>query len=120
MLDKKTFCALMREFRTLRNDTHAAHEALKKLDPDFGGLNLSRHENFIVGLLERLVDDSEADSMVSYFIYEREWGEKQDSSGKDTGPVTIANKNYKLKTPEHLYDIIVALQKHNQKENADT
>lgn len=114
MISKQRFCELLRQFREIENDTAAAHNALKKLDPDFGGLSLSRHANLIGRLLEELVDDTGQDSMVSYFIYERNWGEK------DMGPVTIQGRNFKLKTPEHLYEIIMACHKNNEKNNADT
>ena len=118
MIDKKEFCALLREFKSIVDDTQEAHEALRKLDPDFGGLHLSRHEDFALSLIERLVEDDAYDSMTSYFIYERDWGRRD--SEDELGPVTIGGKNYKMKTPEQLYDVILAVQENNKKENADT
>jgi len=72
MLSKKEFCDLLRKFHELELDTAEAHKALKKLDPDFGGLALCRHENFIVDLLKKLMNDEGEHSWIDYFIYERE------------------------------------------------
>jgi hypothetical protein len=90
----------MTEFKLLRDDLDNAHNALKKLDEDFGGLHLGRVDDLILNVLKTVMDDKEND-WIGYYIYEIEWGQKY----KD-GYVEQNNKNIKLKTFEDLYNIL--------------
>lgn len=100
-MQKERFCAKLREFHQLVIDAKSAHNALKTLDPEFGGLFLGRHETMILALLEELMEDTGKDSMISYWVYELDWGKK----AKDY-KVTCHGKNYTLQTPEQLWDFI--------------
>jgi len=100
MLDKEQFIKIMTEFKLLRDDLDNAHNALKKLDEDFGGLHLGRVDDLILNVLKTVMDDKEND-WIGYYIYEIEWGQKY----KD-GYVEQNNKNIKLKTFEDLYNIL--------------
>lgn len=99
-MDKKTFIKLMTDFLFLLEDTELVHKSLKKLDPDWGGLFLTRHETLIVTLFEQAMGDTS--QWIGYWLYELEQGKKwhkkcvTDKNGKDV----------KLKTLNDLWDII--------------
>jgi len=101
MIDKETFCKYMREWESLEADTKNAHEALKKLDPDFGGLYLGRHSSLISNLLSDLMNDNHKDSWISYYVYELDFGKKANEY-----KVGFEGRDYVLDTPEALYDFI--------------
>lgn len=101
MIPKEQFCVLLREYEQLVKDRVVAHEAMRTLDPDFGGLHLSRHENMIVGLLQKLMDDEGRDSWICYWIYETDFGKKD----LLVSCLECQNELY-LRTPEMLYDFM--------------
>jgi len=91
----------MKEFHEIVKDTDAVHDAMKKLDPDFGGLSLGRHESLALELLRKLTGDTSANSWISYYIYELDWGKKP------LGEVVVRSKRWaKLGSIEKLFDII--------------
>lgn len=100
MISKEQFCKWMEDFRTLERDTRRVHEALNTLDPDFGGLFLSRHETMILRLIEELMDDTSKDSMISWFVYDTEWGKSHNWCK------CSCKKEFTVETPEILYDVL--------------
>lgn len=115
MLPKDKFCKLLRQFHELVKDAHGAHKSLKKLDPDFGGLSLGRHETMICSLLCELMEDNTKESWISYWIYELEWGVEAKKR-----KVTCHGKNYTLQTPEQLYNFMTHALCQNTKPNGQT
>ena len=97
MLSKDHFITTINELHEIENDIDNAHTALQKLDPDFGGLYLSRVTSLVVQTLKRSMDDI-AD-WISYFIYELDYGKKWKSGMVVSGK----GKDIKLKTAEDLY-----------------
>jgi hypothetical protein len=99
-MEKKDFINLMEEFIKLKKDTDDAHEAMVKLDPDFGGLTLSRHESMIMRLIEKLMKD-EKNGWIGYWMYELNFGKNATKSS-----VEINDKNISIKTLSDLFNII--------------
>ncbi len=100
MLNKDKFTKAITELQLLEQDIECVHNALKKLDPDFGGLYLSRVSTLIVSVLKDAMDDKY--DYIDYFIYELEYGKKWKK-----GTITASNgKDIKLQTVEDLYNYL--------------
>jgi len=99
-MDKKTFIKYLSEIKSICEDVNGVHEALKKLDPDFGGFYMTRAEDKMIELLAVAVEDKT--DYLGYWIYENDWGKgikKNSVTDKDGKPIP-------LKTPEQLYSAI--------------
>ena len=72
MLSKNKFIEVINEFKSIEFDIESASDALKKLDPNFGGLYLSRITNLTLNLLSEAVNDKY--DYISYFIYDLNYG----------------------------------------------
>ena len=97
---KEAFLKVMKEYKQLIDDIDNVHNAMKKLDPDFGGFCISRLENFCSKLIKHSFDDKF--DWISYYMYDLEWGKKYKKG-------TIIGDNGKiipLKTLEDLYNLL--------------
>ena len=100
IMDKKEFVKSLINIKSILDDIDGVHLALKKLDPDFGGLYMSRVETALIDMLEKLVDDKS--QWISYYIYDLEWGKKW----KLKSVTDKRGKDIPLKTMENLFDCI--------------
>ena len=98
-MNKQLFLKMMKEYKQLSDDIDNVHQAMKKLDPDFGGFCISRVESFCTKLIKHSFDDKFG--WVEYFIYDLEWGKKYKK-----GSVTENGKITPLKTLEDLYELL--------------
>jgi len=101
-MTKKDFIKAMTDLKLLKDDLNNAHNALRKLDPDFGGLYLGRVENLVLDILTTVMNDKK-NGWIIYYIYELDCGKKYHK-----GCVISKNgKNIKLKTFTDLYNILI-------------
>jgi hypothetical protein len=99
-MNKEVFLKLMKDYKQLIDDIDNVHNAMKKLDPDFGGFCISRVEEFCSKVIKLSFDDKF--EWISYYMYDLEWGKKYKK-----GSVTDKNgKNIPLKTLEDLYKLL--------------
>lgn len=99
-MNKKEFTDTLKNIKSVIDDIGGVHNALRKLDPDFGGFYLSRVETVLLDMLKKLTDDKY--DWIGYYVYELEWGKKW-----KRGTITLKNKkDVPLKTMSDLYDII--------------
>lgn len=99
-MNKDQFIKTMTDLKALCDDLDNAHKALKRLDPDFGGLYLSRATQISLDILHIAMEDTS--NWISYFIYDLEWGK-----GWHRGVVkSKCGKDIRLKTFEDLYKIV--------------
>ena len=98
-MTKKVFIKMMTDYKKLQDDIDSVHDAMRKLDPDFGGFCISRVECFIMELIKHTFND-ESD-WVAYYIYDLSWGKKYKK-----GCVTEKDKDIPLKTLSDLYNLI--------------
>jgi hypothetical protein len=98
-MDKKQFKKIIEEFTLLKKQTDILDNALKTLDPEFGGLCLHRHEGLILDLLKSIMkDDGE---WIDYWVYELEYGKKAKKNS-----VSVKDKNIPIKTINDLYNLL--------------
>ena len=90
----------MTELLKLREDISNVDRALKKLDPDFGGLHLSRAEELTVSVLEESMNDQEV-KWIKYWLYELECGEKA-----TVDSVSSNGESIPIRTIDDLYDLL--------------
>ena len=101
MLTKEQFIKSIIELKQIEEDLEDVHQALQKLDPDFGGFYLSRVSTLVIDLLQSAMNDESED--ISYFIYELDWGGKW----KKGAYTDKDKKDIKLKTIEDLYNLLI-------------
>lgn len=106
MISKERFCKIINNLKEVNEFVKETNERAKKLNDaiisDFyNTMSLSiSHEEIVVELLDNMFDTD----MISYWIYELDYGKKyrkgciQDSNGKEIN----------VKTAEKLYDYLVA------------
>jgi hypothetical protein len=99
MITEKKFIELMTKFKQLSEDEDNMHNAMRRLDPDFGGFNLSRYSDILLELLKLLVND-EAD-WISWYVYEKNWGKEKKLTCYDKN-----NKKLPSNTLKDLYNLI--------------
>jgi len=94
----KEFTGWMKKFKELNDNVERANEGLKLLYDDFNGVFLGWHEQFMLDLIKRLMDD--VNDWIGWYIYENKWGQ---------GKMKCYDKNNKLlksKTIEDLYNLV--------------
>ncbi len=106
MISKERFCKIINNLKKVNEFVEETNERARKLDDaiisDFyNTMSLSiSHEEIVVELLDNMFDTD----MISYWIYELDYGKKyrkgciQDANGKEIN----------VKTAEKLYDYLVA------------
>jgi hypothetical protein len=104
-MNKKNFIKMMTDYKSLIDDIDGVHNAMTKLDPDFGGFCISRVENYCFKLIELIMGDK--DGWIEYYIYDLGWGKKWTK----TSMSDENNKSIKLKTLEDLYKLLTDNQK---------
>jgi hypothetical protein len=105
-MNKKMFIKTMKDLKSLTDDSHGVHLAMKKLSPDFGGFYNDRAETIVVDLLRDAFNDNEND-WLGYFIYELNWGNEY-----RPGTITDKGGKIKLKTLDNLYNLLIGKQQY--------
>lgn len=100
-LNKKDFINSMKELKKIIDDVHNVDDALRKLDPDFGGFFISRVINVNFHLLKNIFNDK--DDWIEYYVYELNWGK----SWKKGMITSKEGDDIKLKTLSDLYKILI-------------
>lgn len=98
-MTKKNFKQYMNRLLELKHIQDELNDVLKKIDPDFNFICLSKHEDLIVDLIQECMND-EAD-WVQYWLYELDEGKR---AKKDS--VRVKGKNVPIKTLDDLYNLI--------------
>ena len=108
LLTKDEFINYMNEYKKIYDSSEKLNEALRTYDncTDFSGFSnfraLSLIEDLLVRLMNDEVNDSDGYSMISYFIYELEFGSKYRE-----GMITEADGTpINLSSVESLYDYL--------------
>ena len=106
-MDKEKFCSLMNRLRYLEEIDLQRFKAFNKYGITFEDPLKNDLFELAIDMLAASVNDFE--DWVTYFIYELDFGREPKS-------VLLDGKEYELKTPEQLYDLIQILS--DREENA--
>lgn len=100
---KELFIETMDEIKKQHIHDSKCSEAFKTILPDdyISGYNNIHLHNQLIKLLKLAMNDNHNDSWIEYYIYELDFGEKFTK-----GDVKIKNKDFELKTPEGLWELL--------------
>jgi len=94
-ITKKNFIKYIKEIVSLKRDAEKLNDVLKNIDPDFGGLYLTRHETLLVEILQDAMNDE--NDWIGYFLYEMNCKFSKKPVGKEN------KKNLYIKNYNDLY-----------------
>lgn len=113
MLTKKQFIQAIEQLQEMKDISHKISDALQLLETDFNGFFLGKVEDYYVQLLIDAMElkcykDDTVSDIISYFIYELDFGKKDMAKNC----ITLKNnKKISLQTSEQLYNYILKYEK---------
>lgn len=102
-LSKDLFIETLNEIEKQHNHDHRCYEAFSVILPNDYTSGYDNHllENQLIKIIRIAMNDNHKDSWIDYYIYELDFG-----AGFTEGSVTIEDKNFELRTPADLWDLL--------------